>query len=106
MFLTQTEKLQPNRDTVFFKDGKRRIDFVLSYVDDKDGEKKQVSVTEKCQITVSWLLSIFQCGQRLTDSTDFITQFISRKRNHKEEWNDIRFSNDTSFETIHEMNRF
>uniref|UniRef100_A0A671V5Q2 Anoctamin n=1 Tax=Sparus aurata TaxID=8175 RepID=A0A671V5Q2_SPAAU len=33
--------LQPNRDTVFFRDGVRRIDFVLSYVDDKDGEKKQ-----------------------------------------------------------------
>uniref|UniRef100_A0A3B4A541 Anoctamin n=1 Tax=Periophthalmus magnuspinnatus TaxID=409849 RepID=A0A3B4A541_9GOBI len=27
--------------TVFFRDGLRRIDFVLSYVDDKDGEKKQ-----------------------------------------------------------------
>ncbi|CAG5856908.1 unnamed protein product [Menidia menidia] len=37
---TETEKLQPNRDTVFFRDGVRRIDFVLSYVDDKD-EKKQ-----------------------------------------------------------------
>ncbi|KAM9860742.1 anoctamin-5b [Aulostomus maculatus] len=38
---TETEKLQPNKDTVFFRDGLRRIDFVLSYVDDKDGEKKQ-----------------------------------------------------------------
>ncbi|XP_032364286.1 anoctamin-5b isoform X1 [Etheostoma spectabile] len=38
---TETEKLQPNTDTVFFRDGVRRIDFVLSYVDDKDGEKKQ-----------------------------------------------------------------
>lgn len=38
---TETEKLQPNNDTVFFRDGVRRIDFVLSYVDDKDGEKKQ-----------------------------------------------------------------
>uniref|UniRef100_A0A671V8A0 Anoctamin n=1 Tax=Sparus aurata TaxID=8175 RepID=A0A671V8A0_SPAAU len=37
----ETDKLQPNRDTVFFRDGVRRIDFVLSYVDDKDGEKKQ-----------------------------------------------------------------
>ena len=43
--LFQTDKLQPNNDTVFFRDGVRRIDFVLSYVDDKDGEKKQVSVT-------------------------------------------------------------
>ncbi|XP_044206961.1 anoctamin-5b isoform X1 [Thunnus albacares] len=38
---TEMDKLQPNKDTVFFKDGVRRIDFVLSYVDDKDGEKKQ-----------------------------------------------------------------
>ncbi|KAM3625268.1 uncharacterized protein V6R79_009381 [Siganus canaliculatus] len=37
----ETDKLQPNKDTVFFRDGIRRIDFVLSYVDDKDGEKKQ-----------------------------------------------------------------
>ncbi|KAF3832712.1 hypothetical protein F7725_026377 [Dissostichus mawsoni] len=37
----ETEKLQPNKDTVFFRDGVRRIDYVLSYVDDKDGEKKQ-----------------------------------------------------------------
>ncbi|XP_011488028.1 anoctamin-5 isoform X1 [Oryzias latipes] len=36
----ETDKLQPTRDTVFFRDGVRRIDFVLSYVDDKD-EKKQ-----------------------------------------------------------------
>ncbi|KAG7244354.1 hypothetical protein INR49_004054 [Caranx melampygus] len=37
----ETDKLQPNKDTVFFRDGLRRVDFVLSYVDDKDGEKKQ-----------------------------------------------------------------
>ncbi|XP_041789355.1 anoctamin-5b isoform X1 [Chelmon rostratus] len=37
----ETDKLQPNKDTVFFRDGVRRIDFVLSYVDDKDGERKQ-----------------------------------------------------------------
>uniref|UniRef100_A0AAQ4P5P6 Anoctamin n=1 Tax=Gasterosteus aculeatus aculeatus TaxID=481459 RepID=A0AAQ4P5P6_GASAC len=35
------EALQQNTDTVFFRDGVRRVDFVLSYVDDKDGEKKQ-----------------------------------------------------------------
>uniref|UniRef100_A0A8D3CCZ6 Anoctamin n=1 Tax=Scophthalmus maximus TaxID=52904 RepID=A0A8D3CCZ6_SCOMX len=29
------------KDSVFFRDGLRRIDFVLSYVDDKDGERKQ-----------------------------------------------------------------
>ncbi|KAM9408496.1 anoctamin-5b isoform 2-T2 [Pholidichthys leucotaenia] len=38
---TETDKLRPSKDTVFFRDGVRRIDFVLSYVDDKDGEKKQ-----------------------------------------------------------------
>ncbi|XP_041856401.1 anoctamin-5-like isoform X2 [Melanotaenia boesemani] len=38
---TETEKLQPNRDTVFFRDGVRRIDFVLSYVDDKDERKQE-----------------------------------------------------------------
>lgn len=27
---------------MYFRDGRRRIDFVLSYVDDKDGERKQV----------------------------------------------------------------
>lgn len=42
LVLIQTDKLQANRDTVFFRDGARRIDFVLSYIDDKDGEKKQV----------------------------------------------------------------
>ncbi|XP_008308325.1 anoctamin-5-like isoform X2 [Cynoglossus semilaevis] len=38
---TETDELQAHKDTVFFSDGVRRIDFVLSYVDDKDGEKKQ-----------------------------------------------------------------
>uniref|UniRef100_A0A8D3AMM1 Anoctamin n=1 Tax=Scophthalmus maximus TaxID=52904 RepID=A0A8D3AMM1_SCOMX len=32
---------QDFKDSVFFRDGLRRIDFVLSYVDDKDGERKQ-----------------------------------------------------------------
>uniref|UniRef100_A0A8B9KH71 Anoctamin n=1 Tax=Astyanax mexicanus TaxID=7994 RepID=A0A8B9KH71_ASTMX len=32
--------LEQNEDSVYFRDGKRRIDFVLSYVDDKDGDKK------------------------------------------------------------------
>lgn len=56
----QTQKLQPNKDTVFFRDGLRRIDFVLSYVDDKDGEKKQVSVTERRQVAFSSRLSLLQ----------------------------------------------
>uniref|UniRef100_A0A8C1Z8B4 Anoctamin n=1 Tax=Cyprinus carpio TaxID=7962 RepID=A0A8C1Z8B4_CYPCA len=32
---------QQSKDSVYFRDGVRRIDFVLSYIDDKDGEKKQ-----------------------------------------------------------------
>uniref|UniRef100_A0A7N6C359 Anoctamin n=1 Tax=Anabas testudineus TaxID=64144 RepID=A0A7N6C359_ANATE len=40
-FILLLFNLQPNKDTVFFRDGVRRIDFVLSYVDEKDGEKKQ-----------------------------------------------------------------
>ncbi|XP_038139835.1 anoctamin-5-like isoform X1 [Cyprinodon tularosa] len=38
---SETERLRPNRDTVFFRDGVRRIDFVLSYVDDKDERKQE-----------------------------------------------------------------
>uniref|UniRef100_A0A8C5AVX7 Anoctamin n=1 Tax=Gadus morhua TaxID=8049 RepID=A0A8C5AVX7_GADMO len=38
---TETDKLQWNRDTVFFRDGVRRIDFVLSYVEDKDEKKPE-----------------------------------------------------------------
>ncbi|CAG05526.1 unnamed protein product [Tetraodon nigroviridis] len=35
------DKQQHSKDSVFFRDGVRRVDFVLSYVDDKDGERKQ-----------------------------------------------------------------
>uniref|UniRef100_A0A8C6Q0P9 Anoctamin n=1 Tax=Nothobranchius furzeri TaxID=105023 RepID=A0A8C6Q0P9_NOTFU len=35
------DKQQQSKDSVFFRDGVRRIDFVLSYVDEKDGERKQ-----------------------------------------------------------------
>ncbi|XP_067292231.1 anoctamin-5 [Pseudorasbora parva] len=35
------DKQQQSKDSVYFRDGLRRIDFVLSYIDDKDGEKKQ-----------------------------------------------------------------
>ncbi|KAM6926307.1 anoctamin-5 isoform 3-T3 [Lycodopsis pacificus] len=35
------DKQQHSKDSVFFRDGVRMIDFVLSYVDDKDGERKQ-----------------------------------------------------------------
>ncbi|CAB1331830.1 unnamed protein product, partial [Coregonus sp. 'balchen'] len=35
------DKHQQSKDSVFFRDGKRRIDFILSYVDDRDGERKQ-----------------------------------------------------------------
>uniref|UniRef100_A0AAR2JF55 Anoctamin n=1 Tax=Pygocentrus nattereri TaxID=42514 RepID=A0AAR2JF55_PYGNA len=33
-------KHNQSKDSVYFQDGVRRIDFVLSYVDDKDGDKK------------------------------------------------------------------
>ena len=67
LLLIQTEKLQPNRDTVFFRDGVRRIDFVLSYVDDKD-ERKQVSLSQKWQVFHFhfWPLSILQRHKWLT----------------------------------------
>lgn len=43
LLLLQTDDPPPsNSDTVFFRDGIRRIDFVLAYVDDKDVEKRQV----------------------------------------------------------------
>ncbi|KAM4619256.1 anoctamin-5 [Polymixia lowei] len=41
MFRSRIDKQQQSKDSVFFRDGIRRIDFVLSYVDDKDGERKQ-----------------------------------------------------------------
>uniref|UniRef100_H2U329 Anoctamin n=1 Tax=Takifugu rubripes TaxID=31033 RepID=H2U329_TAKRU len=37
----EIDKQQHSKDSVFFRDGRRRVDFVLSYVDDKDGERKQ-----------------------------------------------------------------
>lgn len=42
---SQVDKHQQSKDSVFFRDGKKRIDFVLSYVDDRDGERKQVRFT-------------------------------------------------------------
>uniref|UniRef100_A0AAY4BY27 Anoctamin n=1 Tax=Denticeps clupeoides TaxID=299321 RepID=A0AAY4BY27_9TELE len=41
LFLLISLSPELNRDSVYFRDGARRIDFVLSYVDDKDGDKKQ-----------------------------------------------------------------
>eukprot|EP00063_Salmo_salar_P006693 XP_013981528.1 PREDICTED: anoctamin-5-like [Salmo salar] len=38
---SEVDKHQQSKDSVFFRDGKKRIDFVLSYVDDRDGERKQ-----------------------------------------------------------------
>lgn len=61
LFVLQTDKLQPNRDTVFFRDGVRRIDFVLSYVDDKDGEKKQVGGAQR--LPVVKYSAFIQCCQ-------------------------------------------
>lgn len=40
--ILQVDKEQQSKDSVYFKDGVRRVDFVLSYVEDKD-EKKPVS---------------------------------------------------------------
>lgn len=60
LLLPQTDNLQPTADTVFFRDGVRRIDFVLAYVDDKDVEKKQVR--EGCPADRAWPLSIYQSG--------------------------------------------
>ncbi|XP_035012476.2 anoctamin-5 isoform X4 [Hippoglossus stenolepis] len=40
-FRSRIDKQQQSKDSVFFRDGLRRIDFVLSYVDDKAGERKQ-----------------------------------------------------------------
>uniref|UniRef100_A0AAY4BWG8 Anoctamin n=1 Tax=Denticeps clupeoides TaxID=299321 RepID=A0AAY4BWG8_9TELE len=39
--LSKNIMLNRSLDSVYFRDGARRIDFVLSYVDDKDGDKKQ-----------------------------------------------------------------
>ncbi|XP_075993061.1 anoctamin-5 isoform X1 [Genypterus blacodes] len=39
--LSGIDKHQQSKDSVFFRDGARRVDFVLSYVEDKDGERKQ-----------------------------------------------------------------
>ncbi|XP_015256566.1 PREDICTED: anoctamin-5-like, partial [Cyprinodon variegatus] len=38
---SEIDKQKLSKDSVFFRDGVRRIDFILSYVDDKDCEKKQ-----------------------------------------------------------------
>ncbi|XP_061577631.1 anoctamin-5 isoform X2 [Cololabis saira] len=40
-YRSRVDKQRQSKDSVFFCDGRRRIDFVLSYVDDKDGERKQ-----------------------------------------------------------------
>ncbi|XP_048014244.1 anoctamin-5 isoform X2 [Megalobrama amblycephala] len=40
-YRSRVDKQQQSKDSVYFRDGVRRIDFVLSYIDDKDGEKKQ-----------------------------------------------------------------
>lgn len=48
----QIEKQQQSKDSVFFRDGVRRIDFVLSYVDDKDGERKQVNSVKSSPIHI------------------------------------------------------
>lgn len=49
---------------MFFRDGVRRIDFVLSYTDDKDGEKKQVTCGGKLSNQLKGLVSVLQGGTR------------------------------------------
>lgn len=108
LFLPQTDKLRPNRDTVFFSDGVRRIDFVLSYVDDKDGEKKQVSVPQEWRAAFSHLLSSFtawrvwrrhcytMCNQNRNTCHSREEVRPKRGRFHSYKWP----------ETIDEINRF
>uniref|UniRef100_A0A669DDM6 Anoctamin n=1 Tax=Oreochromis niloticus TaxID=8128 RepID=A0A669DDM6_ORENI len=38
---SEIDKQKYSKDSVFFRDGVRRIDFVLSYIDDKDDQRKQ-----------------------------------------------------------------
>lgn len=52
-----------NSDTVFFRDGIRRIDFVLAYVDDKDVEKRQVRLLQGASLTFA---CYHQCATALT----------------------------------------
>ncbi|XP_036431895.1 anoctamin-5 isoform X3 [Colossoma macropomum] len=40
-YRSRVDKQQQSKDSVYFRDGKRRIDFVLSYVEDKEDKKKQ-----------------------------------------------------------------
>ncbi|XP_060770890.1 anoctamin-5 isoform X1 [Neoarius graeffei] len=37
----KVDKHPQSKDSVYFRDGVRRVDFVLSYVDEKDGERKE-----------------------------------------------------------------
>ncbi|XP_076863653.1 anoctamin-5 isoform X2 [Brachyhypopomus gauderio] len=40
-YRARVDKHLQSKDSVYFRDGLRRIDFILSYVEDKDGERKQ-----------------------------------------------------------------
>ncbi|XP_053092876.1 anoctamin-5 isoform X3 [Pangasianodon hypophthalmus] len=40
-YRSRVDKHHQSKDSVYFRDGVRRVDFVLSYVDEKDGERKQ-----------------------------------------------------------------
>lgn len=44
----QVDKQHQSKDFVYFRDGVRRIDFVLSYIDDKDEVKKVVRPLFRC----------------------------------------------------------
>ncbi|KAI4872191.1 hypothetical protein NFI96_031019 [Prochilodus magdalenae] len=40
-YRSRVDKQQQSKDSVYFRDGKRRIDFVLSYVEDRDERKQE-----------------------------------------------------------------
>ncbi|XP_060742228.1 anoctamin-5 isoform X1 [Tachysurus vachellii] len=39
--MEEVDKHHQSKDSIYFRDGVRQIDFVLSYIDEKDGERKQ-----------------------------------------------------------------
>lgn len=58
---------------MFFRDGVRRIDFVLSYVDDKDGERKQVRKEDLNNVTLDFLYKKKQDAFKSVHNLDDLT---------------------------------
>uniref|UniRef100_A0A4W5JQE7 Anoctamin n=1 Tax=Hucho hucho TaxID=62062 RepID=A0A4W5JQE7_9TELE len=84
------DKHQQSKDSVFFRDGKKRIDFVLSYVDDRDGERKQerrreyeanlqkagleLETEDKSDIPMDWLFTPFRLPDHIMNpEPDYFT---------------------------------